>query len=479
MVDVGQQAHLEDIPRPPAKPIVGNLLDIDRGAPVAALNALARDYGPIFRLSAFNREAVYVSSFALANELCDPERFDKRIGPGLTQVRAFAGDGLFTAHTEEPNWRKAHAILLPAFSQQAMRDYFPMMVDIAQQLVKKWQRLNPDDEIQVTVDTTRLTLDTIGLCGFGYRFNSFYRQAPHPFVEAMTRCLTESLQRASRLPVQDKASVRERRQFDTDVEFINEMVDTIIKERRAHPDGQTGKVDLLARMLTGVDKETGERLDDVNIRYQIITFLIAGHETTSGLLSFSLYLLLHHPDVLAKAYAEVDRVLGTDTTVLPTYEQVHQLKYVTQILKEALRLYPPAPAFTVQPYAEEEIIGGKYRITRAEGVGILLGSMHRDPSVWGDDAEEFNPEHFSEEAEQQRPTNAFKPFGNGQRACIGRQFAMQEAALVLGMILQRFELIDHTHYELKIHETLTEKPEGFTIKVRPRTRPAATEAPRP
>ncbi|MBV9170698.1 MAG: cytochrome P450 [Chloroflexi bacterium] len=459
---------MEEIPRPPAKPVVGNLFDVDRGAPVAALNALARDYGPIFRLTILNREAVFVSGFALADELCDPQRFDKKVGAGLTQVRAFAGDGLFTAYTEEPNWRKAHAILLPAFSQQAMRDYFLMMVDIAQQLVKKWQRLNPDDDIQVTPDMTRLTLDTIGLCGFGYRFNSFYRQAPHPFVEAMTRCLSESMQRANRLPVQDKISVRERRQFDADVEYMDEMVDTLIKERRAQPKGENGKIDLLARMLTGVDKETNEGLDDVNIRYQIITFLIAGHETTSGLLSFALYLLMHHPDVLAKAYAEVDQVLGTDTTVMPTYQQMHQLRYITQVLKEALRLHPPAPAFTLQPHADAEVIGGKYRITRPEGASILVGSLHRDPSVWGDDAQAFNPDHFSEENERGLPPNAFKPFGNGQRACIGRQFAMLEAALVLGMILQRFELVDYNNYELKIHETLTEKPEGFTMKVHPR-----------
>jgi cytochrome P450/NADPH-cytochrome P450 reductase len=95
--------------------------------------------------------------------------------------------------------------------------------------------------------------------------------------------------------------------------------------------------------------------------------------------------------------------------------------------------------------------------------------MHRDPSVWGDDAESFNPEHFGEEAERQLPPNAFKPFGNGQRACIGRQFALLEATLVLGMILQRFELVDYANYELKIHETLTVKPDGFTMKVRRRS----------
>jgi cytochrome P450 / NADPH-cytochrome P450 reductase len=470
MVEHSAQAQLEPIPQPPAKPIVGNLFDVDRGAPLEDIVRLGNEYRPIFKLSMAGREAVFVSGFELVDELCDMRRFDKLIGRGLTEVREFLHDGLFTAYTEEPNWGKAHRILLPAFSQEAMRDYFPMMVDVGLQLAKKWERLNRGEAIEVTPDTTRLTLDTIGLCGFDYRFNSFYRERPHPFVEAMTRCLAEAMARAGRLPVQERAAVRERRQFDADVAYMNELVDRIVKERRAQM-GRTGgdaKPDLLGRMLSGVDPQTGEGLDDVNIRHQIITFLIAGHETTSGLLSFALYLLLHHPAVLAKAYAEVDQVLGTDPNVAPTYEQVRQLRYVSQVLRETLRVHPTVPAFSVHPLEPEAVIGGKYLLTREHGAMIVTGALHRDPSVWGADADEFDPDHFSPEAEQQRPANAYKPFGNGQRACIGRQFAMQEATLVLGLLLQRFEFVDYDHYQLQIKETLTVKPDNFRIQVNKR-----------
>ncbi len=460
--------HLEPIPQPPAKPIIGNLLDIESGAAVQAVSRIGSEYRPIFKLELLGREAVFASGLSVVDELCDTQRFDKKVGPGLQQVRAFAGDGLFTADTDDPNWRKAHSILMPAFSQEAMRGYLPMMLDLGRQLTKKWERLNSGEEINVTADMTRLTLDTIGLCGFGYRFNSFYRERPHPFVEAMTRCLIEAMQRSTRLPVQDRVALREHRQFEADIEYMNELVDRLIKERRAQGDRPDRQPDLLQYMLTGVDKQSGEGLDDVNIRYQIITFLIAGHETTSGLLSFTLYFLLHHPAVLAKAYAEVDQVLGTDASVLPTYAQVHQLRYLSQILRESLRLWPTAPAFTVHSYAEEAVIGDKYLVTGEQGVTILSGPLQREPSVWGDNAEEFDPEHFSPEAEQQRPVNAFKAFGNGLRACIGRQFAMQEAALVLGMILQQFALVDHLHYELAIKETLTQKPDDFKIQIKKR-----------
>jgi cytochrome P450/NADPH-cytochrome P450 reductase len=158
MSDQPSNVELEPIPQPPGKPIVGNLLDIETGQAVQDLNRLARSYGPIFKLTLVNREAVFISGFELTDEICDEQRFEKRVGAGLKQVRSFAGDGLFTADTDDPSWRKAHNILMPAFSQQAMRDYLPMMVELATQLVKKWQRLNPGETIDVTADTTRLAL---------------------------------------------------------------------------------------------------------------------------------------------------------------------------------------------------------------------------------------------------------------------------------------------------------------------------------
>jgi cytochrome P450/NADPH-cytochrome P450 reductase len=464
-----QAANLEPIPQPPPRLFLGNIPDLEGDVPILELMRLAREYGPIYQLTfPGGRQQIIVSGFQLVDELCDESRFDKQLGAGQQNARTFVGDGLFTAYTQEPNWRKAHTILLPAFSQQAIQGYLPMMVDIAEQLMEKWERLNADDEIDVAADMTRLTLDTIGLCGFDYRFNSFYREDPHPFVQSMVRALAESQARSRRLPLQDKLMIRKHRQVQADQEFMNELVDRIIKERKEQGAQAAAKKDLLEFMLAGVDKQSGERLDDLNIRYQIITFLVAGHETTSGLLSFALYFLLKHPSVLAKAYEEVDRVLGADPTIPPTFAQVHQLQYVSQILKETLRLWPTAPGFNRHCYADESVIGGKYQIRKEQTVTVLTPMLHRDKSVWGEDAEEFHPEHFSPEAERARPANAYKPFGTGQRACIGRQFAMQEAILVLGMLLQRFQLIDHKHYQLKIKQTLTIKPEDFTIQVKKR-----------
>ena len=462
-----RQDPLAGIPHPPKKLLLGNLLDLGATTQVQDLVKLAREYGPIYWLDFRGAVVMVVSGFSLVDELSDESRFDKSVRGALRKVRQFGGDGLFTAYTQEPNWSRAHSILLPNFSQRAMQGYHPMMLDIAEQLVLKWERLTAEDEIDVVRDMTSLTLDTIGLCGFDYRFNSFYRESNHPLVDAMVGALSGAMSQVRRLPMEDMIRKKEDRKLRDDIRFMNDMVDRIIAERRGSGEDFTTKPDLLSYMLTGADKKTGERLDDVNIRYQIITFLIAGHETTSGLLSFAIHALLNHPEVLARAYDEVDRVLGPDPAVKPTYGQVNRLTYIGQILKETLRLWPTAPAYALLPY-KDTVIGGQYLMKKSYNIVVLLPMLHRDASVWGERAEAFDPDNFARDAERARPANAYKPFGNGQRACIGRQFALQEAALVLGMILQRFKLLDPHRYQLKLKETLTIKPDGFHIRVRPR-----------
>ena len=468
-------SHLEPIPRPPGHMLLGNLLDLEAHHPIESLMELARKYGPIFEVALPGHGPhVIVSGHELVDELCDGSRFDKKLSEGLKVLAEFPGYlGLFTSETSDPNWRKPHNVLLPAFSMDAMRNYYSGMLDIALQLAQKWERLNPDDPVDVPADMTPLTLDTIALCGFNYRFNSFYRDTAHPFVVAMLGALEAAQAQARELPIQRKLHPKGTEELRAGHQLMVQTVQRIIQDRRAS--GTVGTVnDLLDRMLTGIDRQSGEKLDDTNIIAQCNTFLVAGHETTSGLLSFALYALIKHPEVLARAYDEVDRVLGTDLSVLPTYTQTHRVPFVAQILDETLRLWPTAPAFTRHPY-EDTVIAGKYRLEKDTAVTVLIGMLHRDRQVWGEDPEQFDPDRFSAENRAKIPPNAYKPFGDGRRACIGRQFALQEATLVLAMILQRFELIDFANYRLETRQALTIKPDNFHIKVRLRGGRTATE----
>lgn len=447
------------IPSPPGLPVVGHLHQIARAGLIGHLLAVSRDFpAGIFKLKFGSRIGLFVTSPDLVAELCDETRFRKMPGPGLRVVRKFAGDGLFTAFSEEPNWGKAHRILLPAFSQRAMRGYFDMMLEVADQLVGKWSRLSGTD-VLVADDMTRFTLDSIAVAGFGHRFNSFEKEELDSFLEALGRALGESLNMITRLPIQQRFAKKAMRQYEADIAEMNALVDGIIAERRLHPND--GK-DLLNLMLSAVDPETGEGLDDINIRYQVLTFLIAGHETTSGLLTFSQHLLLRHPHVLAQAYAEVDRVLPGDKR--PDYTDVVKLEVIERILKEAMRLWPTAPAFSVAPF-DDTVIGGKWHMRKDRPINVFSPGLHRDPGVWAD-PEEFDIDRWLPEAEAARHPHAYKPFGNGERACIGRQFAMVEAKLALAMLLQKFAISDPHSYKLRIKETLSIKPDEFYMRVR-------------
>ena len=198
---------MEPIPGPRGVPVLGNVFDVDSADPLGGFVRMAEQYGPIFKLSVPGGVRLLVSGPDLVDEVCDDARFDKKIGGGLSVLqRGPAGAGLFTAETDDPLWVRAHNVLMAPFSLQAMRDYMPKMLDVADQLMDKWARLNPGEEVDVAADMTRLTLDTIALCGFGYRFNSFYRESPHPFVDAMVRVLTESQSRARQAADPDPAA---------------------------------------------------------------------------------------------------------------------------------------------------------------------------------------------------------------------------------------------------------------------------------
>ncbi|WP_283136021.1 cytochrome P450 [Rhizohabitans arisaemae] len=458
------------MPSPPGLPWVGQALSIPMDQQVDYLVRQARARGPAYKLGFFGRELTIVSGLDLVTELCDETRFRKNVHDDLVNLRELAGDGLFTAFNHEPNWLKAHDLLLPAFSLGAMRGYHARMLQVAGKLLDTWDRAG-DTPVDVAADMTRLTLDTIGLCGFDYDFGSFEADEPHPFIESMVRALTYAQAKASFVPGLGFLYAKRTRRFAADLAVMGDLVDDVIKRRRVSRDTGTG--DLLGRMLNSSDP-----LDDVNVRHQVITFLIAGHETTSGALSFALYNLVKNPAALAKAQEETDALWGRGDPD-PTHADVGRLRYIRQVLMESLRLHPTAPAFAVEPLADT-VIGGRYPVRQGETLMVLIPQLHRDP-VWGDNPDLFDPERFSPEREESRPPHAFKAFGSGERACIGRQFALHEATLVLALLVHRYRLIDHAGYQLKIKETLTVKPDGFTLRVARRTpapkRATAQQAP--
>ncbi|MEU9365755.1 cytochrome P450 [Streptomyces avermitilis] len=432
--------------------------------PIQQVMELMRRHGPALVRRLHGRDVTFVGELDLVADLADETRFAKAVGPALENVREFAADGLFTAYNDEPNWAKAHDILMPAFALGSMRTYHPVMLRVAHRLIESWDRAGRDGQpVNIPDDMTRMTLDTIGLAGFGYDFGSFERAEPHPFVESMVRCLEWSMTRLSRTPGSDHAAADAA--FRADAAHLAQVVDDVITARATGD--QAPAEDLLGLMLTARHPADGTTLDTANIRNQVITFLIAGHETTSGAMSFALYYLVKHPAVLQLVQREVDALWGDVADPEPTFDEIGRLTYTRQVLNESLRLWPTAAAFS--RYAREDtLLGGRVPLRAGQAVTVLAPMLHRQP-VWGDNPELFDPSRFTPEAEAARSPHAFKPFGTGERACIGRQFALHEATMLLAMLVHRYRLHDHADYRLTAKETLTLKPDGFTLTLSPRT----------
>ncbi|MFJ8196582.1 cytochrome P450 [Streptomyces sp. NPDC096152] len=467
--------ELHRIPHPPHRvPLLGDVLGADRRTPVQDSMCHARALGPIFRRKAFGNEFVFTWGAGLVADLADEVRFAKHVGLGVANLRPVAGDGLFTAYNHEPNWQLAHDVLAPGFSREAMAGYHVMMLDVAGRLTDHWDReLAAGRTVDVPGDMTKLTLETIARTGFGHDFGSFERSRPHPFVTAMVGTLSYA-QRLNTVPA-PLAPVLLRgasRRNTADIQYLNRTVDGLVRARRT----ASGDGDLLDRMLEVAHPETGERLSPENVRRQVITFLVAGHETTSGALSFALHYLARHPEVAARARAEVDRVWGA--AAAPGYEQVAKLRYVRRVLDESLRLWPTAPAFAREA-RQDTVLAGEHPMRRGAWTLVLTPMLHRDPGVWGADAERFDPDRFDARAVRARPPHVFKPFGTGARACIGRQFALHEATLVLGLLLRRYDLRADPAYRLKVTERLTLMPQGLRLRLERRTPATAPAAPVP
>ncbi|MFE7957397.1 cytochrome P450 [Streptomyces sp. NPDC057413] len=469
-------AHPKTAAAHPGVPVVDITATGPGLTPIQQVMDLMREHGPVLVRRLHGRDTLFVADLDLVTDLADEQRFAKHVGPALQNVREFAADGLFTAYNDEPNWAKAHDILMPAFALGSMRTYHPVMLRVARRLIAAWDRAAHEGRpVDVADDMTRMTLDTIGLAGFGYDFGSFTRHQPHPFVESMVRCLHWSMTRLARTPGEDHSAADAA--FREDAAYLAQVVDDVIASRAGATDAgatDTDATDLLGLMLGAEHPADGTTLDAANIRNQVITFLIAGHETTSGAMSFALYFLAKHPTALHLVQREADALWGDAADPEPTFEDVGRLTYTRQVLNEALRLWPTAAAFSRHARADT-LLGGRIPLRAGQAVTVLAPMLHRQP-VWGDNPELFDPSRFTPEAEAARPVHAFKPFGTGERACIGRQFALHEATMLLALLVHRYRLHDHAGYRLDVKETLTLKPDGFTLTL---TRREAADRVRP
>jgi cytochrome P450 / NADPH-cytochrome P450 reductase len=409
---------------------------------------LGEIHGPLFYGNFSGMRRLYACSLELVEELSDESRFAKNLTLPLAQVRLLAGDGLFTAYHGEPNWQKAHDVLMPGFSYAGLRNYHGAMLEIGSQLITRWDSRAGQQPVDVSADLQKLAMDTVALAGFGARFDSFDYEGLAPVPRSFTAAFTA---------LGNGGIGCTTTEFDTELEYLHGAFDELVEQHRT---GATDEFDDLLYLMLGRDSRGEPLLDTANIRNQIMTFLVAGQLTTSELMPTALYGLMQHPAVLSRVQTEVDAVFGTDDDYAPTYDDISKLAYVRQVINETLRLAPPVSSFDRMALADTTI-GGKYPIKRGEAVTVLTGALHRQPE-WGDNVELFDPDRFDPTRSTARPAALYKPFGTGARSCIGRQFALHEATMAIARVVHRYRLVDSQHYALQ-WEGRSRRPMEFTL----------------
>ncbi|OBZ67672.1 hypothetical protein A0H81_12453 [Grifola frondosa] len=504
-------------PLPAVLAVLGPCHTDREGDPAALFELLAEQYGEIYQLNMISecscaiccdvcltdsvslrataRKIVVVCTYELMNEVSNDKRFTKAVTGALVEIRNGAGDGLFTAFNHEENWGIARVylrqfqlghnrLLMPAFSTAKIRDMFDDMIDISSQLITKWERFGPSHVIDPADDFARLTFDTIALlhgqadvdtlanCGLSVQ------EQNHSFIQAMADFLVESGLRANRPPLVNSMMRGTSAKYAQDIQTMSALVEELIAERKANP---TEKSDLLNTMLYGKDTKTGKSLPEENIRYNLLTFLIA------ALLTFVVYHLSRNPEAMRKIREEVDEVLGDQQIQL---RDVSKLRYTAACLRETLRINPTATIRAVEPVEDTTIGNGKYHITKDMKIAIPAARCMRDPtcgvmmfvlsSLFSRrlvlnfvlyQARRFKPERMLDEKFEALPPNAWQPFGTECEGGIGRPFAWQESIIAVASIIQKFDIVPHDpSYELELKQTLTIKPKDFFIHAIPRKR---------
>ncbi|WP_331765138.1 cytochrome P450 [Nocardia sp. NBC_01388] len=453
MTTTANPTAAQTIPHPPKRvPILGDVLGMDRKRPNQRTLWQFSQLGPLYRRTFIGGvHLTFAGSADLMREAIDEKTWQRHFARPYEKLRVIAGDGLFTAANDSTEWKRGHEALIQGFVPAAMADYHDAFVSVADQTAQ-WlgQGRTVSDTAAMMGDAA---LEAIGLAGFGYSVGAFTDRASEraPFADALTRVFAYAQESA--IPVLGKMTGGKRaRQNERDIEFMKSQVFEVIEARR-----QTGQryPDLLDRMLHPTDGRPA--LPDDNIAEQVLTLFIAGHETTGNLLAFVTHFLANDPELAARVRAEA-AALTTNGRI--AYEDVAKLEVTDAVISEALRLWPTAPGF-FRAARQDTTLGG-YPIAAGEWVLVLLLAVHRDPSAWGPDADEFRPDRWLGGFKPKPWT--YRPFGTGPRSCIGQTFALHEAKLLIASLVRDYELTGNG--ALDVEENLTLRPANLEIGFR-------------
>ena len=385
---------------------------------------LWRRYGDVFQINVFNRRmvaAMHPDAVRYVN-IENRKNYDKLQSYDL--VRKFLiGNGLITSTGEL--WRRQRKLMAPFYTPKGVQAYGDIMLKDGYRLLERWSNLD-GKQVEIGEEMTFVTAAIILRAMFSMETDEDIIGMKSA-VETMIN-YSGSNQTGILIPLWIPTA--KNRRYSRARDRVHTYIHSVIDRRRALPEANWPN-DLLTRLMQARDEETGEPMSEHLLRDESITTFFAGHETTARTMTFTWYALATNPHVAEKLHAELDAVLADR---MPTLEDLHHLPYTLQVIKEVLRLYPPAP-FYIRDAIDEDILGG----FNTQGLPILMSPYytHRHPDFW-DDPLTFNPDRWTPEEEAKMHPYAYHPFAVGQRTCIGNNFSLLESHILLALLAREY-----------------------------------------
>lgn len=413
-------------------------------APLAFFTENYAAMGPIYWVKSPIRKICVLNDPELVKYVLQDNNKNYTKSFGYDPLKLLLGTGLLTS--EGDFWRKQRRLAQPAFHKEKLAAIVDTMITCTGQMLQRWQKLE-GDEINVSAEMNRIALDIVS--------KSLFISNVEAEMDKISKWVTVAIERGSerirspfKLPVW--VPTPGNRQEATAIKVLNEVVNSIIEKRRA--EGKSYD-DLLSMLMDARDEETGEGMSNEQLRYEVMTIFIAGHETTANALTWAFYLLAQNPQVVQKLKAEVADVTQGNPL---TFDHLKNLQYTRRVIEETMRVYPPAWIIGRKTIADDEI--GGYHIPAGTNCLIPTISIHHSAKFWPD-PEKFDPERFAPENIKEHQRFTYFPFGGGPRLCIGNNFAMMEMQVVLASIMQKYHLIFGERAEINLDPLITLRPD--------------------
>jgi cytochrome P450 len=412
-------------PGPRGLPILGMLPAVRRN-PTAVFMEAARRFGDVAYFKIGPRHGYLITNPADVRHVLQDNARNYHKSPLYDKLRTVLGNGLLTS--EDDFWLRQRRIAQPAFHRQRVAALAGVMAAAARDAAARWQTIaSAGKPVDVDEEMMRLTRTVVLRALLGADLGPFADKVDDAWT-VINQYIGESFWS---LGLTDWLPTPKQRRFLAARAVLRDAVDYVIGQRRASP---SDSADLLSMLLSARDEETGEGMTDEQLRVEVTTFLLAGQETTSLALTWTWCLLSQHAGPQRRLEEEIDNVLGGRP---PEYADLANLPYTRMVIDEAMRLFPPAWGFSRQALADDEL--GGYRLPRGWLAFVIPYVLHRLPAFW-QDPETFDPDRFTPEHSADRPKFVYLPFGAGPRQCIGNQFALIEAQLIVATLAQRYRL---------------------------------------